>query len=122
MSDGDGRGEADGDILALLDDEYVEAILAETYAEPRSVPRLAELCDASRSTIYRRVERLQRHDLVETRQQIDPDGHHREVYVASLERVAVELTDDGFTVTVDRAAEDAASRFTRLYEEFTGES
>lgn len=120
MSDGDGRGE--DTVLSLLDDEYAEDILVETYVEPRSARRLAELCDASRSTVYRRIEQLQDHDLVETRQQIDPDGHHREVYAASLERVTVELTDDGFDVTVDRAEEDAASRFTRLYEEFTGES
>jgi predicted transcriptional regulator len=117
MSDGDGD-----DVLALLDDDYAEEILAQTSVEPRSARRLAELCDVSRATVYRRIEELQEQDLVETRQQIDPDGHHREVYAASLERVTVELTADGFDVSVDRAEEDAASRFTRLYEEFTGES
>jgi predicted transcriptional regulator len=119
MSQGDGEAE---DVLAVLDDEYAKDILVETYAEPRSARRLAELCDASRSTVYRRIERLQTHDLLETQQQIDPDGHHREVYAARLQRVTVELTDDGLDVTVDRAEEDAANRFTRLYEEFTGES
>ncbi|RXK49033.1 winged helix-turn-helix domain-containing protein [Halorientalis pallida] len=119
MRQSDGEDE---DVLAVLDDEYATDILVETSAEPRSARRLAELCDASRSTVYRRIERLQAHDLLETRQQLDPEGHHREVYAARLQRVTVELTDDGLDVSVDRAEEDAASRFTRLYEEFTGES
>ena len=119
MSEADGPDE---DVLHVLDDEYAKEILVETYAEPRSARRLAELCDASRSTVYRRIERLQNHDLVESRQRLDPEGHHREVYAASLQRVTVELTADGFEVSVDRTEEDAASRFTRLYEEFTGES
>ena len=64
MSRGEGESE---DVLAILDDEYAKDILVETHAEPRSARRLAELCDASRSTIYRRIERLQAHDLLETR-------------------------------------------------------
>ncbi|SDG18341.1 winged helix-turn-helix domain-containing protein [Halorientalis regularis] len=98
MSQSDGEGE---DVLAVLDDEYATEILVETYTEPRSACRLAELCDASRSTVYRRIERLQTHDLLETRQQLDPDG---------------------LEVSIDHTEEDAASRFTGLYEEFTGES
>ena len=117
MTEGDGK-----DVLTVLDDDYATEILVETYVQPRSARRLAEHCDASRSTIYQRIERLQAHDLLETRQEIDPDGHHREVYATSLQRVTVELTAEGYDVTIDRAREDAASRFTRLYEEFTGES
>lgn len=119
MSAGDGR-EPDEALFTLLEDEYAREILVETHDEPRSARALSEACDASRSTIYRRIERLQDQGLVESRQQLDPDGHHREVFVATLRRVSVELTDDGFVVEVDRAEEDAANRFTRLYEEFAG--
>ncbi|NEU55983.1 winged helix-turn-helix domain-containing protein [Halorussus sp. MSC15.2] len=101
----------------LLDDEYARTILVSTYREPMSADALAEACDASPSTIYRRVERLQEQRLVEAEQRLDPDGHHYEVYSACLQRVTVELTEDGIELDVDRE-EDPADRFTRLYEGF----
>jgi len=117
MSRGDPEDE---DLLALLEDEYAREILVQTWREPCSARTLCEACDASRATIYRRIERLQTHDLLESRTQLDPDGHHRDVYAACLRRVTIEVTDDGIEIDVDRVEPDAATRFTKLYEEFTG--
>jgi DNA-binding Lrp family transcriptional regulator len=119
MSSGERRGEDEG-IYALLDDDYARRILVETYEDPRSAEALSDACDASESTIYRRVERLRERDLVEGIQRLDPGGHHHEVYAARLERVTVELTENGFVVEIDRTEETAADRFTRLYEELSG--
>lgn len=113
-------GEEDGDIYAILEDDYARRILVETYDDPRSAEALSDACDASESTIYRRVERLRDRDLLEGIQRLDPGGHHHEVYAARLEKVTVELTDDGFIVEIDRRDETAADRFTRLYEELSG--
>ncbi|WP_137285351.1 helix-turn-helix domain-containing protein [Halorussus salinisoli] len=104
-------------MFELLDDEYARTILVATYREPMSAEALAETCDASPSTIYRRVERLEDQRLLDAEQRIDPDGHHHEVYSARLQRVTVELTGDGIELDVDRD-EDAVDRFTRLYEGF----
>ncbi|MDL5363278.1 winged helix-turn-helix domain-containing protein [Halalkalicoccus sp. NIPERK01] len=41
-----------------------------------SAPELSEACNASVSTIYRRIERLQEYDLLDERLQLDRDGHH----------------------------------------------
>ncbi|WP_394338834.1 ArsR/SmtB family transcription factor [Halorussus litoreus] len=114
MSDADAEAMFD-----LLDDEYARDILVATYREAKSADALAEVCDASPSTIYRRVERLEDQRLLDAEQRLDPDGHHYEVYAASLQRVTVELTEDGIDVAVDRD-EDPADRFTRLYEGFKG--
>jgi predicted transcriptional regulator len=92
----------------------------ETYEDTQSAAALSEACDASESTIYRRVERLRERDLLEGVQRLDPGGNHHEVYAARLEKVTVELTENGFVVTVDRTEENAADRFTRLYEELSG--
>ncbi|MFB6250489.1 MAG: helix-turn-helix domain-containing protein [Halobellus sp.] len=120
MRSGDGRGE-DEEIITLIDDDYARRILIETYGEARSAEALSDACDASESTIYRRVEQLRERDLLEGVQRLDPGGHHHEEYVARMERVTVELTDDGFVVDVDRTEkEEAADRFTRLYEELSG--
>jgi predicted transcriptional regulator len=104
-------------MFELLDDDYARTILVATYREPMSADALAEVCDASPSTIYRRVERLEDQRLLDAEQRLDPDGHHFEVYTACLQRVTVELTDDGIEIDVDRD-EDAVDRFTRLYEGF----
>lgn len=109
----------DGDgIVDLLGDDYVRTILRETYGDTKSVESLTEACDADSSTVYRRVQRLQDAGLLEDEQQLDPGGHHYKTYRASVRAVHLELSDDGFEVTVDRPESDAADRFTRLYEGF----
>lgn len=116
-----GTPEASEDLLSLLDDEHARAILYAAREEAKSVEQLAADCEASETTVYRRVQRLSDHDLLETAQRPDPDGHHYTVYATRLERVEIELTDDGFEIEVDRAEpESAADRFTELYEEFAG--
>lgn len=121
MSGGDGA-EDEASFFALLDDDYARAILVETRGEPRSAEALSDAIEASESTVYRRIERLRERELVEGEQRLDPGGHHFEVYTARLERVTIDLTDNGFVVDIDRTeAADPADRFTRLYEELSSE-
>lgn len=115
-------GAGNEELLSLLDDDYARAIIVETRDGPRSAEELSDAIDASPSTVYRRIERLREHDLVEGEQSLDPDGHHHEVYIARLERVTIEVTADGFDVEIDRtAAADPADRFTHLYRELSDE-
>jgi DNA-binding Lrp family transcriptional regulator len=118
MSEGD-RPADDEEVIGLLDDRYAREILVETREDALSAEALSETCDASPSTIYRRIERLRERDLLEGQQRLDPDGHHYEVYAARLRRVDIELTPDGFDIEVERSEDDAADRFTRLYEELS---
>jgi hypothetical protein len=109
----------DGDVRALaslLEDEYARAILIHTSVREMSAPELSEACDASVSTIYRRIDRLQRYDLLEGRLQLDRDGHHYNTYTARLERIVIELEDGEFDVEVTYREETAADRFTDLFE------
>lgn len=100
----------------LLEDEYARSILAETSTEPLSAAELIERCDASSPTVYRRLERLEEFDMIESEQALDPDGHHYQRFSARLERVTIELTDGSYQVSVDRTEEDAVERFTKFYE------
>ncbi|MFD1641699.1 ArsR/SmtB family transcription factor [Halohasta litorea] len=100
----------------LLEDEYARSILAETSVEPLSATELAERCDASSPTIYRRINRLQELDMLDEEQTLNPDGHHYRRFSARLERVTIELSDGGYEVSVDRTTDDAVDRFTELYE------
>ena len=107
--------ESPAEVFALLDDEYARAILAATSQRPMSAPTLAEVCDASRPTVYRRIDRLTDHDLLAERTAPDSDGHHRRVYAARFAGLSVTLVDGEFRLTVDRG-DHPADRFTDLWE------
>lgn len=107
---------APADVFALLDDEYARAILRATNSTPMSARQLTAELDASRSTVYQRIDRLQALDLLVESTELDPDGHHRSIYEARLDRVVVELVDDEFTVAIERR-DHPADRFTEMWEE-----
>lgn len=109
--------EEDIEVLGLLDDDVVRTILIQTSSQPMSVDTLRTHCDVSPPTIYRRIDRLHEHDLLEVQQELDPDGHHYKTYVARLEGVSVELEDGTLDVEIRRTEEDPSDRFTRLFEE-----
>lgn len=103
-------------IGALLEDPTVRTILTQTSQEPMSATTLSDHCDASKPTVYRRLEDLRECGLLVERTKPDPDdGHHRTVYSTNLQRITVELEDDGLTLRIDRR-EDIADRFTNLIE------
>ena len=105
-------------IAALLEDEYAHAILIYTSRESMSANELSEACDASPSTIYRRIDRLQEYDLLVDQLRLDRDGHHYKTYTARLERITIELADGAFEIEVTFRSEDPADRFTELFEGF----
>lgn len=104
------------DVFALLDDEYARGILRATKRKPMPARQLATELDASRSTVYQRIEQLQALDLLDESTEVDPDGHHRSVYEAQLERIIVDLTEDELSVTVARR-DHPADRFTSIWED-----
>lgn len=112
--------DGDTDVVSLLGDGTVRSILLETRDEPMSVSALTERCEASRSTIYRRLEDLEEMGLVAERTRPDKEGHHHQVYVAVVDEVTVSLTEEGYSVEVDRSDETETSmvdRFTRAIED-----
>ncbi|QLG49463.1 winged helix-turn-helix domain-containing protein [Natrinema halophilum] len=103
-------------IGALLEDPTVRTILTQTSQEPMTANTLSDHCDASKPTVYRRLEDLRECGLLIERTKPDPNrGHHRTVYATNLERITVELGDDGLSLHLDRR-EDIADRFTKLIE------
>jgi len=104
------------DIASLLEDEYAHAILRYTSERPMSANELSDACDASVSTVYRRIERLREHDLLAEELELDRDGHHYKSYRARLDRIEIELSDGRFEIEVTYREENAADRFTDLFE------
>jgi DNA-binding transcriptional ArsR family regulator len=104
------------EIAALLEDEYAHEILLYTSDQVMSAAELSDACDASPSTIYRRIERLQDHDLLTEQLNLDRKGHHHKTYTARLDRITIELTDGAFEIEITYRPENAADRFTDLFE------
>lgn len=100
---------------SLLADDCARTILEATAREPQSADALAQQCDASKTTVYRRLEDLEEHDLVEVRRHPDEEGHHFKVYAARLDRAVVTLTQNGLDVSLSRR-ERMTERFTRFIE------
>jgi len=92
---------ADADeLLELLGDDHARRVLHEIAAEPRTGRELVAAVDVSKSTVYRRLERLEAAGLVESTRRIDPDGHHRKQFHAVDAVLEFDLCRDGLRVSV----------------------
>lgn len=110
------EGQQTEEILALLDDEYARAILRQTVDRAKSAKELGDECGISLSTVYRRADRLVEVGLLAERQVATSDGTHYSMYEAQLDKIMVELTADGFSVTItEKPVGDLADRFTELW-------
>ncbi|MBB6646416.1 helix-turn-helix domain-containing protein [Halobellus ruber] len=114
-----------GAVLDVLSDEYAREILAATSVKPMSAQQLAEACEMSEPTVYRRIERLREYDLLGERTEIRDDGNHHSVYTATLSELSVELDEGTFEATVQRRdtasfpgqqEDDTADRFASMWE------
>lgn len=114
-----------GDILDLLSDEYARDILAATSVKPMSAKQLADQCEMSQPTVYRRVEWLQEHGLIEEQTQIETGGNDYSVFAATLSEFSLALADGDFETEIERTEppafpgqdeQDTADRFTKMWE------
>ncbi|WP_435335547.1 ArsR/SmtB family transcription factor [Haloarchaeobius sp. TZWWS8] len=87
-------------LFDVLERETARRILAFTSVEPMSAQELATRCDESEPTIYRRIDALTEHDLLEARDRVDEEGTHYKVYETTLDSIRFELRDGGFTIDV----------------------
>lgn len=89
-------------VLELLGDEYTRTVLEAVLDDHLSGADVAEETGVSRPTAFRRLNELVDLGLVETRQQVDPEGgHHHKQYRAVVDSVSVTFEPDGFEAVVE---------------------
>lgn len=108
------------DILNTIGDERARDVLAAVATEARSAKELAEACDMSLPTVYRRLELLQEHELVSERTAVADDGNHYNVYACNFDSTVIKLNEGGYDVRIYRR-ENAPDRFTQLWDDLAGE-
>ena len=113
-----GPGVTDPDpdqMFELATDDTARCILSAASEEPKSMRSLADRCGVSVSTVYRQVERLRNHGLVEADLRISAGGDHHEVFKTTIKQICLEF-DSGLTVDV-RIDRDFIDKFAALWEE-----
>ena len=113
-------GPSSSAVFDLLADEYARKILVAADHGPKTAKALSEECDASLTTIYRRVSTLQEHGLLEEHHTVDNDGAHRREFETALEALHVDLTDGDFSLTLE-TRDELADNFTSLWDALRGE-
>lgn len=99
-----------GTVIELLTDDHAREILSALRAGPKAARELIEECEGSKPTVYRRLDRLESADLVDSRTAIHPDGHHRKEFATEVERVTVEFDDGDCSAAVARGDGPGAAR------------
>ncbi len=102
-------------VADLIGDDCTRTILVETKRGARSAAELSEQTGVSEPTIYRRLDRLREYDLVTEEIEPVPDGKNYKVYRTTVDGIELDLTEDGFEVSVSRRGR-MADRFTRFVE------
>ena len=114
------KRDSDAMFEALCSD-HAREILTAAYSEPRSAEELADYCDVSLPTVYRRVNALVDRDLLEETLRADPDGNHYTLYVSNLDSLEFELKTAGFIASV-RFRRDIVDRFGEFWRGLGGHS
>jgi predicted transcriptional regulator len=102
------------EILDTIGDEHARSVLAAISREPQSAKDLAEECDLSLPTVYRRIETLEEYDLVKHQTLVADDGNHYKVYESNFESTVISLEDDEYRVRIYRE-ENLPDRFSQLW-------
>lgn len=107
--------ESSATLFEVFADDYSRTILLAAEAEPRTAKELSEICDASLTTIYRRISTLRENDLVSVHSTIGSGGEHKRLFETTIESFHVELADGDLELSVETRNE-LADNFTTLWE------
>ena len=102
-------------IADLLADEYTRPLLEEISREPMTIPELTTHLDASRTTVYRRIQTLSELDLVESQIRPEPGGTDATAYAATLSEITITLESGSVEAEVTHTDTDAVDRLNQLW-------
>lgn len=96
------------ELLAVLDDQDCRAVLEATGEEPLTAKEVANRCDLSSSTTYRKIDRLVDAGLLTESIRISGTGKHASEYSRSVDRVELSIGDTGTELQVERGSVNQA--------------
>jgi DNA-binding transcriptional ArsR family regulator len=103
-------------IFDVFGDDYTREILALVHSEPMTAKAIADRCNSSLPTVYRRLTVLQDLDLVTPSIRFDEEKNRRNVYESNLQSVTFELEDGHIEVDVTYKR-DMSDKFEEFWRE-----
>lgn len=100
-------------MLHALNNDHARRILV-AAREPMTAQALAEECEISLPTVYRRANELAEQGLLAERTRIDPEGHHTTVFETNLEEVCFHLGENRLVAEL-HVRKDAVDRFEEFW-------
>ena len=85
--------------LEVISDMYAQQILIALADRPTAAATLAEELDASRPTVYRRLNSLESAGLIESSVALDADGHHRKRFHVVVDSANLTFDSSGIEIT-----------------------
>ena len=104
------------DIFDVLASEDVRRILVATSVRPMSAKELADICDRSLATIYRRIQAMEDYDLLSEELTRDPDGTQYNEYRSDLNEITISVDEGQLNVNID-IERDTVDQFAELIED-----
>lgn len=105
--------EADN-VFDVFGSEVARQILALASHQPLSATELAEQCEVSEPTIYRRIHALQEHDMLDEQTEVDDEGHHYKQFRTTLEEARFRVDDGQFDIDI-QLTKDYTDKFADLW-------
>lgn len=87
-------------VFDVLGSEVARKILALASLRPLSADELADHCNVSKPTVYRRIQALQEYDMLAEEMELDDDGHHYKVFRTSLREARFHVDDGVFDIDI----------------------
>lgn len=91
-------------LLELLSDEYARELLRKLEEGAKGARELAEQCEMSRPTVYRRLDRMTEAGIIDSQQSSMTTGRQRTEYNLVVGAVEFNVHPDGVTGSVDSDA------------------
>ena len=102
-------------LLSLLADDLTRRILSQLAEDALTVQEIGERFDVSNRTVYRRLDDLQEHDLVDEATQMSDQGHLYSRYHTPIEHIDIDIDPVEDEVDVDLTYSDDVDGFIDLW-------
>lgn len=111
---GNGGIDASGALFDVFADDYSRTILLAADEQPRTAKGLSRVCDASLTTVYRRLSTLREHGLVRVHSTIGSGGEHKQLFETTIEAFHVSISEGSLELSVE-TRDELADNFTTLW-------
>lgn len=78
-------------VFEVIGSEVARQILALASRRPMAATELADICQVSEPTVYRRIHALQEYEMLDESVAYDDDGHHYKLYQTNLEELRMQV-------------------------------